>query len=92
MGFSLHAEGRFPSVVETAKRHKSFLGSGAWTPLSMFHALPYVHARRRLKKVHHFANVYISTQIVALELGFESATQYVQSRGWMLSKKQRHQS
>lgn len=34
-----------------------------------------------------FASMYISTHIVALELGFESAIQYVQSRGWTLSKK-----
>jgi hypothetical protein len=31
--------------------------------------------------------MYISTHIVALKLGFESAIQYVQSRGWTLSKK-----
>ena len=87
MGHVEEMQGSFLSVVETQKRRRSFLGSGQWIPSSTFHALPYVHARRRLKRVHHFANVYISTMIVALELGFDNPIDYVKGRGWMLRKK-----
>jgi hypothetical protein len=80
----------FCPVVHTAKRQDAFLASNAWTgPSPALHGLPYSYAHRRKGRRHHFAEVIISTSIVARELGYESPIQYVKARGWTLSKQRK---
>jgi hypothetical protein len=46
-------------------------------PLPAFHALPYSWAHCHQGSRHHFAEVVASTKIVARELRYHSAVQYV---------------
>jgi hypothetical protein len=90
-GVDMVSHGRyFRPVVHTAKRQDAFLASNAWTgPSPALHGLPYSYAHRRKGRRHHFAEVIISTSIVARELGYESPIQYVKARGWTLSKQRK---
>jgi hypothetical protein len=87
-GIDMVSHGRyFCPVVHTAKRQDAFLASNTWMgPSPVLHGLPYSYAHRRKGRRHHFAEVIISTSIVAHELGYESPIQYVKARGWTLSK------
>ena len=87
-GVDMVSHGRyFRPVVHTAKRQDAFLASNVWTgPSPVLHGLPYNYTHQRKGRRHHFAEVIISTSIVARELGHESPIQYVKARGWTLSK------
>jgi hypothetical protein len=50
-----------------------------------FHCLPYSYAHCRRGRRHHFAEVFISTSIVAHELGYQAPMQYVEAQGWTFS-------
>jgi hypothetical protein len=60
-------------------------------PAPAFHGLPYSYAHQRRGRRHHFAEVFISTSIVARELWYNSPKQYVEARGWTLSHRQKLQ-
>lgn len=76
----------FHSVINTASRRKDFEEKEMWDgPSPAFHALPYSWAHRRQGSRHHFAEVVASTKIVAKELRYHSAVQYVKARGWTYS-------
>ncbi len=78
----------FGPIVHTARRNKAFHANNMWTgPNPAFHGLPYSYTHRRRERRHHFAEVFISTSIVARELWYQSPTQYVEARGWTLSNK-----
>jgi hypothetical protein len=86
-GVDMVSHGRyFHPVVHTARRQDAFLESNVWMgPSPALHGLPYSYAHQRKGRHHHFAEVIISTSIVARELGYESPIQYVKARGWTLS-------
>jgi hypothetical protein len=73
--------GYFHPVVHTARRNDDFHASNMWQgPAPAFHGLPYSYAHRRRGRWHHFAEVFISTSIVARELRYNSPKQYGSSR------------
>jgi hypothetical protein len=90
-GVDMVSHGRyFRPVVHTARRQDAFLESNVWAgPSPALHGLPYSYAHRRKGRRHHFAEVIISTSIVARELGYESPIQYVKARGWTLSNQRK---
>jgi hypothetical protein len=74
--------GYFHPVVHTARRNDDFHASNMWQgPAPAFHGLPYSYAHQRRGRQHHFAEVFISTSIVARELWYNSPKQYVEARG-----------
>jgi len=76
----------FRRVVHTRRRNEAFHASNVWRgPTPALHGLPYSYAKKRKGRRHHFAEVYISTSIVARELQYASPMQYVEARGWSLS-------
>lgn len=82
--------GYFRPVVHTRRRNDAFHASNMWKgPSPSFHGLPYSYAHRRRGRRHHFAEVFISTSIVARELRYNSPMQYVEARGWTFSKKRK---
>jgi hypothetical protein len=72
--------GYFGPVVHTARRndafHASNMGQG---PAPAFHGLPYSYTHPRRGRRHHFAEVFISTSIVARELWHNSPKQYAEA-------------
>ncbi len=80
-GVNMVSHGRyFGPVVHTARRNKAFHASNMWMgPTPAFHGLPYSYAHWRRGRQHHFAEVFISTSIVAHELQYQSPTQYVEA-------------
>ena len=48
---------RFTTVVETAKRQKTFLENGQWHASPDFSSLPYIWHRPRKGRIHHMADV-----------------------------------
>jgi hypothetical protein len=56
-------------------------------PAPAFHGLPYSYTHWRRGRRHHFAEVFISTSIVARELQYNSPMQYVEAQGWPFSNK-----
>jgi len=87
-GADKSVEGRyFHRVIHTQRRNEAFHASNVYRgPTPAMHGLPYSYAKKRKGRRHHFAEVYISTSIVARELQYDSPMQYVESRGWSLSK------
>jgi hypothetical protein len=84
--------GYFRPVVHTARQNNGFHASNMWQgPAPAFHGLPYSYAHRRRGRRHHFAEVFISTSIVARELWYNSPKQYVEAQGWTLSHRQKLQ-
>jgi hypothetical protein len=84
--------GYFRPVVHTARRNDDFHASNMWQgPAPAFHGLPYSYAHQRRGRRHHFAEVFISTSIVARELWYNSPKQYVEARGWTLSHRRKLQ-
>jgi hypothetical protein len=80
----------FRPVVHTARRQDAFLESNVWTgPSPALHGLSYSYTHWRKGRCHHFAEVIISTSIVAHELGYESPIQYAKARGWTLSNQRK---
>ena len=80
----------FRPVVHTARRQDAFLESNVWTgPSPALHGLSYSYTHWRKGRCHHFAEVIISTSIVAHELGYESPIQYTKARGWTLSNQRK---
>ena len=80
----------FHSFINTASRRQEFEEKKMWDgPSPAFHALPYSWAHRRQGSRHHFAEVVASTTIVATELRYHSAVQYVKARGWTYSSGQK---
>jgi hypothetical protein len=86
-GVDMVSQGRyFHPVVHTRRRHDAFHASNAWTgPMPAFHGLPYSYTHWRRGRRHHFAEVFISTSIVARELGYQAPMHYVEARGWTFS-------
>jgi hypothetical protein len=86
-GVDMVSQGRyFRPVVHTARRNDEFNARNVWQgPAPAFHGLPYSYAKKRRGRRHHFAEVFISTSIVARELRYNSPIQYVESRGWTFS-------
>jgi len=82
LGLEAGEDGGMKGIVETRKRKATFLASGKWDPSLNVAALPFFYARRR--KIHHFADIYATTSIVAKELGFKDAIHYIRCRGWTL--------
>lgn len=83
-------EGRLlKGVVENDKSKATFLGDRKWSDgLSVeLQVLPFLWHMRRNGRVHFFADVFMSTTIIAEQLGFDSPIQYVECRGWTFSKK-----
>jgi hypothetical protein len=80
-GVNMVSHGRyFGPVVHTARRNKAFHASNmSMGPTPAFHGLPYSYAHWRRGRQHHFAEVFISTSIVAHELQYQSPTQYVEA-------------
>jgi hypothetical protein len=78
-GLDMVSQGQyFNPVVHTARRHKAFLARGLWAgPSPAFHGLPYSYAHWRKGSRHHFAEVFVSTSIVACELQYKLPVQYV---------------
>jgi hypothetical protein len=58
-------------------------------PSPAFHALLYSWAHRHQGSRHHFAEVVALTKIVARELRYHSAVQYVKAQGWTYSSGQK---
>jgi hypothetical protein len=84
--------GYFHPVLHTARRNDDFHASNMWQgPAPTFHGLPYSYAHWRRGRRHHFAEVFISTSIVARELRYNSPKQYVEAQGWTLSHRQKLQ-
>jgi hypothetical protein len=83
------SQGRyFHPVVHTCRRNDAFHASNVWMgPTPAFHGLPYSYAHQRRGRRHHFAEVFISTSIVARELEDQAPMQYVEARGWTYSSK-----
>ncbi len=80
--------GYFRPVVHTNRRNDDFHASNMWKgPAPAFHCLPYSYAHWRRGRRHHFAEVFISTSIVARERQYNSPMQYVEARGWTFSNK-----
>jgi hypothetical protein len=80
----------FHSFINTASRREDFEKKKMWDgPSPAFHALPYSWAHRHQGSRHHFAEVVASTKIVARELRYHSAVQYVKARGWTYSSGQK---
>jgi hypothetical protein len=68
--------GYFCPVVHTARRNDDFHASNVWQgPAPTFHGLPYSYTHWRRGRWHHFAEVFISTSIVARELWYNSPKQ-----------------
>jgi hypothetical protein len=86
-GVNIVSQGRyFQPVVHTRRRNVAFHASNVWSgPTPAFHGLPYSYAHQRRGRHHHFAEVFISTSIVAHELGYQEPMQYVEARGWTFS-------
>jgi hypothetical protein len=79
--------GYFRPVVYTNRMNNDFHASNMWKgPAPTFHGLPYSYTHRRSGRRHHFAEVFISTSIVAHKLQYNSP-QYVEAQGWTFSKK-----
>lgn len=74
-------------VIETKKRRQSFIDSWSSGPSSVLRALPFIWNKRKEERTHYFADLYMAVQIVARQLGFRSAVDYVRCRGWCYSKK-----
>jgi len=87
LGADMVSRGRyFRPVVHAARRRVAFLASNLWSgPSPALHGLPYSYAHWRKGSRHHFAEVFVSTSIVARELKYSSPVQYVGARGWTLS-------
>jgi hypothetical protein len=88
-GVNMVSHGRyFYPVVHSARRNEVLLASNVWVgPTPAFHGLPYSYTHWRRRKWHHFAELFISTSIVAHELWYKSPMQYVEAQGWTLSNK-----
>jgi hypothetical protein len=78
-GLDMVSQGQyFNPVVHTARRCKAFLASGLWAgPLPALFGLPYSYAHRRKGSRHYFAEVFVSTSIVACKLQYKLPVQYV---------------
>lgn len=90
LGFSMEAvTGTFPQHVETAKRRSAFIEERVGGPSPSYTCLPYLwHSKgKTAKTTHYYASICMSTTIVAKELGFGTAIDYVQCRGWTLHNK-----
>lgn len=80
--------GTLKGVVETDKTKAAFVDLGLPGVItSQFKSLPYVYQLKRNGCPHHVADICMSTAIVAQQLGFDSAFDYVDTRGWTFSKK-----
>jgi hypothetical protein len=82
--------GYFCPVVHTNRKNDDFHASNMWKGAApTFHGLPYSYAHQRRGRRHHFAEVFISTSIVAHELQYNSPVpiQYVEAQGRTFSKK-----
>jgi hypothetical protein len=86
MGLVHETQGRFKLVTETASRHVTFLASMQWSLSSNIQALPFIWQKCRKGHAHHYADIWTSTSIVAKELGFNTAIDYMQCLGWTLKK------
>ncbi len=77
-------------VVETNKSKSTFLkGDVKWPDgLSVeFQALPYIWHMCNNGHTHFFADICMSTSIVAAQLGFNSPIKYVECHGWTFCNK-----
>jgi len=77
----------FHSRVETSNRRANFIESNNWHPSSSLSALPFIWAHRHHGRPHHFNDLYMANAIVAKELGFLMPYEYIECRGWTLSKR-----
>jgi hypothetical protein len=79
-------------IVETDKSKSTLLkGDGKWPDgLSVeFQALPYIWHMCKNECTHFFANMCMSTSIVAAQLGFDSPIKYIECRSWTFCNKGR---
>jgi hypothetical protein len=77
-------------IVETNKSKATFLdGDGKWPDglLVEFQALPYIWRMCKNGHTHFFADICMSTIIVTVQLGFDSAIKYVECRSWTFCNK-----
>jgi hypothetical protein len=73
-------------VIKTPKRNASFLDNWSDSPSVVLHALPFLWQKCRNGKVHHFADMFLANTIVAQQLQFDLASEYVSCHGWTLHK------
>jgi len=82
------AKERFTRVIESSRGKQQFHDSGVWKLSIELIVLAFLWQLPKIK-AHYVGDLFRVNLIIAKELGFSDILSYIETRGWLISKKPR---